>query len=236
MDRQLIEAAKLYADRDWSGAMGCLESCASTEANHIDVAYLLGLCHARLGDWEDALLYLEQVVTGSDEILRIYQCRLALAYAYAITGRNRLAEYELGMLVSAGFESPQVFSTLGFAACAQGRLEDAERHYAKSLDMENDNPNALNGLGYVLACAGRDLGQALDCCRRAVERAPDNAAYIDSLGWALFRAGRPDEAREALAHALEIAPGEMEILAHARAIGFTRDARPDSNDGSEVFA
>lgn len=236
MDRELSEAAALYAARDWEGALRSLDGVASTDQNRLDLAYLLGLCHARRGDWDDALLYLEQVVTGADEILRVYQCRLALAFAYAVTGRNRLAEYELGKLVAAGLESAQVLSALGYSAFAQGRSADAQAYYAKALELEADNPTALNGLGYVLACAGKDLDRALSCCRAAVEHSPGNAAYLDSLGWALFRVGRAEEAREAIAQALSLAPGESEILGHARALGGAGAGETTGIDGTEVTA
>jgi len=219
MDEALREAARAYVEGDWAACLGLLDAVDSTTVNHLELAYLLGLVHARLRNWDTALLYLEQVVTGSDEFLKVCQCRLSLSLIYSLTGRSRLAEYELGRLVAMGFESPQTCSGLGFAAWAQGKTDEALSWYGRALDLDPENPTALNGLGYVLAASGRDTSTALAFCRRAVAKNPGNAAYLDSLAWACHRAGREDEARDLLARALTLAPEENEILDHARELG-----------------
>ncbi len=52
--------------------------------------------------------------------------------------------------------------------------------------------------------------------RRAVEAEPDNAAYLDSLGWVLFRLGRFEEARPHLEKAVELLGEELDptVLDH----------------------
>ncbi|MEI6389419.1 MAG: tetratricopeptide repeat protein [Spirochaetota bacterium] len=218
MDESIAKATRAYRLGDFKACLSILDDVDSTLVNHLDLAYLLGLAHSRLGNWDTALLYLEQVVTGSGEFLRSCQCRLVLAFIYTKTGRNKLAEYELKQLSSSGYESVLVCSGLGFAAWAQGRTDEAIEWYGKALELEAGNANALNGLGYVLASSGRDLVRALEYCRRALASSPDNPAYLDSLGWACFKAGRINEAREHIAAALLRAPGESEILKHARAL------------------
>lgn len=218
----LREAARLYAAGLWEASLGELDGVDSTLVNHLDLAYLLGLVHCRLGHWDTSLLYLEQVVTGSDEILRVCQCRLLLSWIYLRTGRARLAEYELERLAASGFESVQTCAGFGYAAWEQGRAEDALRWYEKALGFDPENPNTLNGLGYVLAATGRDLPRALAACRKAVAASPSNPAYLDSLAWACFRSGRTEEGRELLARALGLAPEHREILEHARAMGLAQ--------------
>jgi len=226
MDAELWEAARRYAERDWEGTLAALRGVSSTEANHLDIAYYLGLCHARVKRWDDALLYLEQVVTGSDDLMRVFQCRLALAYAYSETGRHRLAEYELKRLLDAGLVSVQVLSFMGYAAWAQGRIDDAIRWYGKALELDPESPTALNGMGYLLVCEGRDTARALVYCRKAVEKKPNNPAYLDSLAWAYFRLGYGAEAQECVERALAGNPEALEIQEHARAIAAGQDLPP----------
>jgi hypothetical protein len=60
MESELREAARRYANRDWTGTLEALHGVDSTEENHLDLAYFLGLGNARLERWDEALLYLEQ--------------------------------------------------------------------------------------------------------------------------------------------------------------------------------
>ncbi|HET7838321.1 MAG TPA: tetratricopeptide repeat protein [Rectinemataceae bacterium] len=225
MEASLNEAARLYALRDWEGTLESLRGVESTPSNYLDLAYFLGLCHARLSHWDDALLYLEQVVTASEDLMRIFQCRLALAYVYSVTGRHKLAEYELGRLLESGLESAQGLCSLGYTAWAQNRAEEAIRDYTQALELDPENATALNGLGYILACEGKDAARALTYCRKAVDKRPDNPAYLDSLAWAYFRLGFIPEAKDYLGRALAKAPGEIEIQRHARSIEGVEDAR-----------
>lgn len=218
MDGSLDEARRLVAEGDCRGALEALREIESTEESQFEIAYLLGICHARLGDWDAALLYLEQVVTGGLDSRRDEQCRIALAYVYSVTGRHKLAEYELRMLRDRGVETPRVLAFLGYSAWAQGRPDESMEWYGKALKMDPEFSNALNGLGYVLACEGRDGARALTYCRKAVDMKPDNAAYLDSLAWAYHKLGFNDEARTQIEKAVALAPGEAEIREHARAI------------------
>jgi Flp pilus assembly protein TadD len=225
MDETMAEALRLVAHRDWLGALDVLRGIESHEDNQFEIAYLFGICHARLGDWDDALLYLEQVVTGGLDTARDEQCRMALAYVYSVTGRHRLAEYELEKLCEKGYESTQVFSFLGYSAWAQGRSEDGIRWYGKALALDPENANALNGMGYLLACEGKDGARALTYCRKAVDKKPDNPAYLDSLAWAYHKLGFSEEARDQIGRARALAPAVADIREHAREIGLGEENR-----------
>ena len=72
---------------------------------------------------------------------------------------------------------------------------------------------ALNDLGYLWADEGEHLERAHRMVRQAVQRAPDNAAYRDSLGWVLYRMGRLEEAVEELQKAADAEPDPV-ILDH----------------------
>jgi tetratricopeptide (TPR) repeat protein len=183
-----------------------------------ELAYYLGLCYTKLEQYDDALLYLEQVVTAGGDPLRIYQCRMTLAYIYVITRRSKMAEFELTRLISGGFESAQLYTTLAYAAWTQNHFRKAVELYEKALELDENNTTAMNGLGYILADTGMDLSRGLRYCRKAVDRKPQSAAYLDSLGWAYFRCGEPSEARTWIRRALELAPRDQDVRNHMRIV------------------
>jgi tetratricopeptide (TPR) repeat protein len=192
-------------------------SAGDSPSNH-ELAYYIGLCYARLERWDDALLYLEQVVTADTDLARVYQCRMVLAVIYALTGRTRLADFELRKLLDAGYESSQVFCSLGYLAYESGDVETAVDWYEKALELDGANGTALNGLGYVLGDSGRDLTRAITMCRKATDAQPDNPAYLDSIGWVYHKLGFATEAKTYARRAREKAPGNSIILEHLNQI------------------
>ncbi|MCL2093099.1 MAG: tetratricopeptide repeat protein [Treponema sp.] len=217
----LTEGIRLYRLKRWDQALAALKAIDAESFNpdeQIELAYYLGLCYTKLERYDEALLYLEQVVTSGADPLRIYQCRMTLAYIYVITRRTRMAEFELRRLSTIGFESAQLYSTLAYASWAQKQYKQAVDYYEKALDLDADNANALNGLGYILVDEDMDLYRGLRCCRKAVDLRPQNGAYLDSLGWAYFKNGDLLEARTWLRRALDAAPEAPEIKEHFKIV------------------
>jgi tetratricopeptide (TPR) repeat protein len=217
----LGEGIRLYRLKRWDFALVELLSVNNerfSPEENTELAYYLGLCYTKLERYDDALLYLEQVVTSSQDLLRTYQCRMVLAYIYAITKRSKMAEFELRRLVSSGFESVQLYTTLAFAAWTQRHAKQAVEYYEKALDLDGKNANALNGLGFILVETDMDLTRGLKCCKKAVDLKPNNPAYLDSLGWAYFKNGELLEARTWLRRALDAAPHMKEIKEHVKIV------------------
>jgi len=143
---------------------------------------------------------------------------MTLAYIYVITKRIKMAEYELKRLQAGGFESPLLYNTLAYAAFAQKQNKNAIELYEKTLEIDSNNSTAMNSMGFILADTGKDIMRALRLCRKAVDSKPQNAAYLDSLGWAYYKSGELLEARTWLRRALEIAPEEEEIKRHFKIV------------------
>ena len=211
----------LFRMKDWKNALNEFMSIDTSGFKYdekIELAYYMGLCYTKLGKYEEALTFLEQVVTSGHDILRIFQCRMTLAYIYVITQRIKLAEYELKRLQSSGFESPLLYNFLAYSAYIQRQHKNAVSFYEKTLEIDSNNATALNSMGYILADTGMDVMRALRLCRKAVDTKPNNAAYLDSLGWAYYKSGEVVEARTWLRRALEIAPNEDMIKNHFKIV------------------
>ncbi len=98
------------------------------------------------------------------------------------------------------------------------RNREAEEELRGLLEDDADDALALNNLGYYMADQNRNLDEAEQLIRRAIEIEADDraragepttehAAYLDSLGWVLFRKGQLDEARKRLERAAALGEG-----------------------------
>lgn len=215
------EGITQYLEGNFNGSLTYFLSLPDNcGADPIELAYYIGLCYTRLKRYDDALLYLEQVVTASgddspaatDE--RVLQCRYLLAVIYCLSGRKKLSEFELNKLLETGFKPASVYASLAYMAWEQGDIEKSLSYYDQSLAADDENPTALNGLGYVLACESRDLTRALSCCRKALAIAPESAACLDSMGWIYYKMGFYSEARSFLMQAYKRDSGNPIIAEH----------------------
>ena len=214
----LNEGIRLLKRGHYDRALTHLLNIHVESPEYPELSYYLGLCYTHLQRFDEALLYLEQVVTSELSFTHVYQSRMILGYIYSVTGRLHLAEFEFKKLLDDGFDSARTHAALGFVLHAQGERERAMEELERALELDPDNAGALNSLGFILADSQADVRRAVEYCRRAVRARPRNPAYLDSLGWAYFRLGRNDEARDVLRQALELAPGNKEIAAHLREV------------------
>ncbi len=77
-----------------------------------------------------------------------------------------------------------------------------------------DDPEVANSLGYYLADRGEQLERAERLIRKALAAEPDNGAYLDSLGWVLYRRGRLEAAFDSLVEAANALPQDPIVLEH----------------------
>lgn len=215
----LNEGKNLYTQKKYDKALAFfLELPTDSDADKIEVSYYLGLCYTKLERYDDALLFLEQVVTSGGKYERILQCRFLLAVIYALSGRKRLADFELNKLLETGYMTASVYAAIAFVAWEQNDTDRCLSYYEQSLRQDPDNVSSLNGLGYVLACQEKDLTRALSLCKQAVKSAPKSAACLDSLGWVYYKLGLYKDAMQYLQQAEEIDTMNVEIAEHIKSV------------------
>ncbi len=215
----LDEGKNLYTQKKYKKALAFfLGLPEDSTADKIEVSYYLGLCYTKLERYDDALLFLEQVVTSGGNFERTLQCRFLLAVIYALSGRKRLADFELNKLLETGYMTASVYAAIAFVAWEQNDTERCLNYYEKSLREDPDNVSSLNGLGYVLACQEKDLTRALSLCKQAVKSAPKSAACLDSLGWVYYKLGLYKDALQYLQQAEQIDTMNVEITEHIKSV------------------
>jgi tetratricopeptide (TPR) repeat protein len=208
----------LWAKRDRQGVVQLCEDGLRRAPNtkHTLFHYHLARALPPLGDVDKALKHAaEAVKSSSDPIAMACETTVhVLTYAEQFDA----AEMECRRLIREAKlpgEVKQVRHTLATVYSTARKYEQAEEQLRLVLELDPADAEAHNTLGYELADRGRDLDEAERLIRRALEldraRKSDsledegeNAAYLDSLGWVMFRKGRFAEAKALIGRAAEM--------------------------------
>jgi tetratricopeptide (TPR) repeat protein len=121
-----------------------------------------------------------------------------------------------GVLQQGLVEHPEATDLIyDFAMVAErlDRIDEAEKRLTQLVALKPDDPQALNALGYTLVDRTSRTQEGFDLIEKAHKLSPTDPFIQDSLGWALYRLGRLQEAETWLRRALSQRP-DAEIAAH----------------------
>jgi tetratricopeptide (TPR) repeat protein len=96
---------------------------------------------------------------------------------------------------------------------SQSNPDGSERDLKQIIIMQPEDSRALNHLGYMLADQTTRHEEALELIERAIAISPGEPAIIDSLGWALYKVGRYEEALVQMRRAFAAFPDD-EVASH----------------------
>ena len=81
------------------------------------------------------------------------------------------------------------------------------KYFERALELKPEFPEAQNYLGYMWAERGEKLDRARELIEKALKAEPKSAAYLDSMGWVLFKLNQPKEALGYLLQAVSLNDG-----------------------------
>lgn len=167
----------------------------------------------RLKDHEPARRVLRRVgeLRPKDPAVRMY---LGLYELTADAYPAAIAAFEDALRV--GHENPESLTLIrapfyfwfGSALERNKQYDRAEEMLERCIAMDRQYTEAFNYLAYTWAELGVKLDRATEYIRTALEREPGNGAYLDTLGWILFKQGRTAEALAELEKAVKALPEE----------------------------
>lgn len=142
----------------------------------------------------------------------------ALDYPFALMRLNYLLEAQDARAATAEYEKIKAMLAAGRDGAADSPVRHVLGSAALDLAGEREASVALldeglaayphsamikNSLAYTLALLERDLDRALDLVDAALKAEPDNYAYLDTLGWILYKKGDYAGALRSLISAVE---------------------------------
>ena len=133
-----------------------------------------------------------------------------------LLGDRGMDDELFGLLDHIIAQDPENIDLLYYRAMAGerfDRLDILERDLQRVLVLDPQNVDAMNALGYSLADRTDRYAEALVLIQRALLLKPQEAAFIDSLGWVQYRLQNYDEAVTQLRRALGLFDND-EVAAH----------------------
>lgn len=161
----------------------------------------------RQGETDEALAVLDALTQSHGDLPSVHSTRGDLlrseeryaeatqAYTDALDRHDEITERQWFLFYARGITYER-----------QGMWPEAEADFRRALDLNPEQPQVLNYLGYSLVEKQMKLDEALAMIERAVAARPDSGYIVDSLGWVLYRLGRYEEAVVHMERAAELMP------------------------------
>lgn len=137
--------------------------------------------------------------------------------AYMLTEQNNEAEKWLENAARAPARRPFksiVYGTLGDVRANLEEYKESDEAYELALRYDSENDNAMNNYAYNLSVRGENLERAKDLALKAIELAPENAAYLDTVGWVYYKLKDYDRAQRFIKAAIDTGEASAEVLEH----------------------
>lgn len=203
----------------------------------------------RSGDTQAAIEVLEQLSQSHADLSQVH---LALGDAYRRMERFDDASKAYNRAVAL-YKTPEqsqwvTYYTRGITHERMKRWDLAEADFRTALELQPDQPQVLNYLGYSFVEMQINLDEALKMIERAVTARPDDGYITDSLGWVMYRLGRYGEAVSIMERATELMAVDPIVNDHLGdvywAVGRRREAEfqwsramsfePDEEDATRI--
>lgn len=160
-------------------------------------------------DYAEVVTVLESALRAAPDDFRV---NFFLGVAYARLGRTADALHVLERARTINPSDVNAIIQLALVHEGLGNTAETDRLYEEALTVEPDNHLVQNNYSYSLAERDIRLDRAYALARQAVEAQPENASYLDTLGWVYYRMGRFEEAERYIRQAIEA--GEPSAILH----------------------
>lgn len=118
--------------------------------------------------------------------------------------------------VKADSQNVQTMLTLASTYDELRQFDQSEALYERIMAIDSSTPLILNNFAYHLSVRDSDrarLDKALELVTRALAADPDNAAYLDTMGWIYYKMQEFDLAKTYIEKSLTISPS-AEVFEH----------------------
>ncbi len=124
---------------------------------------------------------------GADKFPGDYRLQYLAGNSYYRSGDNRSALPYLEKAIELNPQDLNTLSNLGLVYDDLKMNAECARLYEQAFKYYPDNILLLNNYAYHLSEIGEKLNEAKEMSKKTIEKEPENASYLDTYGWILFK-------------------------------------------------
>lgn len=193
----------------------------------IDAHIQIGLTYYNMGESVEAERILREGLAISAQDFRLnYLLGLALQ-AQGRTG-DAVKYYEISS--ESNPKDINVLSAMALAYNTLGNYDKSNEAYEKALRIDPNNPLILNNYAYNLSERGEKLDKALEMATLAIEAEPENASYLDTIGWIYFKLKKYKLAEKYIRKSLSLNGGSAVVNDHLGDVYLAMGEKKDAVD------
>ena len=212
------------AKRDLEAAEKTLGQAQALDNEAVNPRALLAELRYRQKRYDDAERLVRDILAAHADD---HEARLLLAQTLVAKRRFKEAVAEMRTLLAAEPENVTWRYVLSGMYAEMGDSAAAEQALQQILRKKPDHAPSNNDLGYMWADRGVNLAGAEEMIRQALQADPQSPAYLDSLGWVLYKTGRFEDAVRTLEDATRRAPDLDAVLWDHLGDAYWQLKRPD---------
>ncbi|MCH8047715.1 MAG: tetratricopeptide repeat protein [Planctomycetes bacterium] len=200
------------------------------------------ILYARYKHSEEARADFKAVLEIDPNFAKAYHCRAQLVWIPAKEFQQAIEDFTKAIEIEP--KNPDHYRHRAASYAAIKRYDGVLADWNKIVELKPDSAFARNSLAWFLATCPdpqfRDPKRAAEQAKKAVERAPKNGSYWNTLGIAQYRAGDWKAAIEALEKSMELGSGGNSFdwfflaMAHRQLGSQGGERRAEGTEPSEV--
>jgi tetratricopeptide (TPR) repeat protein len=197
------------AEKDDSLAVRSFRKVTELAGWNADGWVFLAFVYLTKNDFTHSAKILENALKVVPDDFRV---NFFLGVSYSRLGRNQDAALVLEHARSINPHDVDAIAQLALVYDTMKKKEESDSLYEEALRLDPKNHLVLNNYGYSLAERGIQLQRALTMAQEALKAEPDNASYLDTMGWIYYQLGKFSQAETYVEKALS--KGEVSSVVH----------------------
>ena len=175
------------------------------------------------GYYSRSLVYMnennsEAIIDLLEPVSEVFNSTFSIQYLIGLA-HSRLKQYDLAISYykKSHLIEPKSTSLLHSMAILYDAIKEWEKSdniYIDLIDTDSLDSQALNNYAYSLVERNQNLNKALIMAKKAIMLEPNNASYLDTIGWIYFKLNQIKKAKKYLESSLEISKDNSVVLEH----------------------